>query len=34
MAEENGLLLCPCGSKHFKLEMQDQNKNLSELFPN
>lgn len=28
MAEENGLLLCPCGSKHFKLEMRVQNKNL------
>lgn len=34
MAEENGLLLCPCGSKHFKLEMQVQNKTLPVLFPN
>lgn len=28
MAEENGLLSCPCGSKHFKPEMQAQSKNL------
>lgn len=34
MAEENGLLLRPCGSKNFKLEKQVQNKNLPALFPN